>query len=279
MEHLVSVCMSTYNHGPFIAQAIEGVMMQQTNFPVELVIGEDSSDDETLQICKDYANKYGHRIKLLPSQKKYGQNENLHRIILACTGKYIALCEGDDCWISTRKLQLQVEFLENHPGHVMCFHKIITVDKKNNPLEETENCNEVIHYEGYDLFHIFIPTLSIVFRNILKDFPNEFFKVKSTDAFLVGMMSEFGNGADLGFMGGYYRKHEGGCYNSLSIFARFKQSVYTRKKMKASAFFNAGQRKEIKKELTKRQLFYCKYFLKKKQVIDFFRMAYVIIVT
>lgn len=115
MEPTVSICMSTHRHERYVTQAIEGVMMQQTSFPIQLVIGEDLSDDSTRLVCEELAERYSPHIKLLPSDKNYGQNHNLSRIIYACTGKYIAMCEGDDYWIDPAKLQKQVEFLEAHP--------------------------------------------------------------------------------------------------------------------------------------------------------------------
>src|SRR5688572_26916054 len=98
MGPLVSICMNTYRHERFVKQAIEGVMMQQTTFPVQLVIGEDCSDDRTRAVCEEMAERYHGKIELLPSYRNYGQNCNLSRTVTACTGKYIALCEGDDYW-------------------------------------------------------------------------------------------------------------------------------------------------------------------------------------
>jgi glycosyltransferase involved in cell wall biosynthesis len=272
MKPVVSICMNTYRHERFIRQAIEGVMMQQTTFAVQLVIGEDCSDDLTRTICEEMAKQYNQKIKLLPSDRNYGQNNNLSRTIQACTGKYIAMCEGDDYWIDPHKLQKQVEFLEDHPDCVMCFHPINTVDQDDQLLEEQKPGNQVIFYKGNDFFHIFVPTLSIVFRNCLDIFPDEFYKIKSTDAFIVGMLSGFGGGAKLDFAGGCYRKHEGGLYNRLSTLDKYKQSIFTRKMMKRSAYFKKEQRREIRRELIRREILYIKIFLKRKEILNCFRM-------
>jgi len=273
MEPTVSICMSTYRHERYIKQAIEGVMLQQTSFPIQLVIGEDSSDDQTRQVCELMADRYGQHIKLLPSDRNYGQNHNLSRIILACTGKYIAMCEGDDFWTDPTKLQQQVDFLENNPDCVMCFHPINTVDQDNRMREEKTPDGNIIRYRGLDLFHIFVPTLSVVFRNCLDRFPEEFYKIKSTDAFIVGMLSGYGDGARLGFIGGCYRMHDGGLFNQLSILDKYKQAIHTRKWMKRSSYFNKEQRREIGRELRRRELLYLKIFLKKKQLLNFLRLT------
>lgn len=109
---MVSVLMITYNHDLYIAQAIEGVLMQKVDFEMELVIGEDCSTDSTRAICSDYASKYPGRIRLLTSDRNHGMMPNFLRTLDSCSGKYIAMCEGDDYWIDPLKLQKQVHFLE-----------------------------------------------------------------------------------------------------------------------------------------------------------------------
>ena len=112
---LVSILMITYNHERFIAQAIEGVLMQETVFPYEIVIGEDCSTDGTRAVCEKYARAHPDRIRLLPAERNLGMNLNCRRTLQACRGKYIANCEGDDRWTDPQKLQRQAEYLESHP--------------------------------------------------------------------------------------------------------------------------------------------------------------------
>ena len=112
---LVSVCMITYNHEKYISQSIDGVLMQKTDFPIELVIGEDCSTDNTRNLCMEYKEKYPDKIKLLLPEKNLGMIQNFNATIQSCAGKYIALCEGDDYWIDPYKLQKQVDFLEANP--------------------------------------------------------------------------------------------------------------------------------------------------------------------
>jgi glycosyltransferase involved in cell wall biosynthesis len=114
-EPLVSVKMITYNHAPFITQAIEGVLKQKTNFPFELVIGEDCSTDGTRDIVVEYKKKYADIIQVLTSDKNVGAKKNSYRALKACRGKYIAFCEGDDYWQHPFKLQKQIDYMENNP--------------------------------------------------------------------------------------------------------------------------------------------------------------------
>ena len=123
----VSVHMITYNHERFIAQAIEGVLMQQTDFAVELVIGEDCSTDGTRAIVRRYGERYPERIRLLLQERNLGARANALATLNACRGQYIALCEGDDYWTDPTKLQKQVDFLESHPECSLCFHRVLVV--------------------------------------------------------------------------------------------------------------------------------------------------------
>jgi len=107
--------MITYNHAPYIAQAIEGVLQQKTDFPFELVIGEDFSTDGTRDIVFEYQKGYPDIIRVITSNKNVGSKENSLRTTRACQGKYIAWCEGDDYWHNPFKLQKQVDYLERDP--------------------------------------------------------------------------------------------------------------------------------------------------------------------
>ena len=114
-QPLVSVKMITYNHVPFIAKAIEGVLQQKANFPYELVIGEDCSTDGAREIVFDYQKKYPDIIRVITSDMNVGMKKNGYRTTKACRGKYIAYCEGDDYWHDPSKIQLQADYMESHP--------------------------------------------------------------------------------------------------------------------------------------------------------------------
>ena len=111
----VSVLMITYNHENFIREAIEGVLMQKTDFPIELIIGEDCSTDGTRKIVMEYASKYPDIIRPLLPDSNLGMMKNFIETMQAATGKYIALCEGDDYWTDPYKLQKQVDILNKLP--------------------------------------------------------------------------------------------------------------------------------------------------------------------
>src|SRR5271157_958173 len=129
---LVAVFMVTYNHEQFIAQAIESVMMQKTNFPYKLFIGEDCSTDGTADICRNLKSKYKDRIELHINQKNLGASPNSNQLLEVCYrsgAKYVALLEGDDYWTDKQKLQIQVAFLEANPEYGSCCHRYKVLDQ------------------------------------------------------------------------------------------------------------------------------------------------------
>jgi glycosyltransferase involved in cell wall biosynthesis len=116
---VISVHMITYNHEPYLADAIEGVIRQQTEYPFELLIGEDCSTDKTRAIALAFQRRHPDRIAVLYSGSNVGALANSKRVFLKERGKYVAYCEGDDYWHDPSKLQKQVTFLEAHPDHVL----------------------------------------------------------------------------------------------------------------------------------------------------------------
>ena len=119
---VVSVHMITYNHEPYIRQAIEGVMMQKTDFEFELVIGEDCSQDRTREICFEYQKRYPDKIRVLWWHENVSElGGNYQRVEARCRGEFIALCEGDDYWIDPLKLQKQVDVMRKCPSVGYCF--------------------------------------------------------------------------------------------------------------------------------------------------------------
>lgn len=130
MTPKVSICITTYNHEKWIVQAIESVLCQKTDFPFEIILGEDDSDDNTREIVVDYASRYPKLIKAFLNDRKnvvyidgFATGRwNFINNIKNARGEYIAMLEGDDYWCDPNKLQKQVAILDTHPEHAICFH-------------------------------------------------------------------------------------------------------------------------------------------------------------
>lgn len=112
-EPLVTIVMPAYNHQRYLREAIEGVVGQKTDFPIELIIGDDSSTDRTREIAIAQQQAHPARIRLLTSDNNVGMHENAARLIAAARGRYLAFCEGDDSWHRPDKLSAQIAALES----------------------------------------------------------------------------------------------------------------------------------------------------------------------
>lgn len=218
-EVIVSVCMITYNHEKYIAEAIEGVLMQKSTFSFELVIGEDCSTDKTRAICEIYQKKFPHIIKLLPKQEKnLGMMANLVITLKECKGTYIALCEGDDYWIKENKLQLQYEILEKNPSYSLVFsyqHRLIGKD-----LNKGENTMPGIKQTKDVLLGFIPPTRTVFFRNYdtTTDFLGKLGNQPSGDKFLAYHLSTYGDFYCLENHTAVYRVTGSGVWTSLTTY-------------------------------------------------------------
>ena len=129
----VSICCITYNHAPYIRSALDGFLMQETDFAYEILIHDDASTDGTADIIREYTARYPDIIKpILREENQYSKgisNISIFNFPRA-RGEFIAMCEGDDYWTDPHKLRKQVDFLRAHPDCSLCFHssKIISVD-------------------------------------------------------------------------------------------------------------------------------------------------------
>lgn len=138
--------MVTYNQEKYISDAIQGVIIQKTNFPVELIIGEDHSTDSTGSICNEFARTYTEKIKILTSEENVGGLLNFIKTLDECNGKYIAFCEGDDYWTDPYKLQKQVDFLDSNPDYALvCTNKKVLLGETlfDDQQKAIKNCIEV----------------------------------------------------------------------------------------------------------------------------------------
>ena len=162
----VSVLMITYNHEKFIEQAVRGVMMQQTNFDYQLIVGEDCSTDRTRDILCRLKEEFPDKIILLLHPQNIGMIPNMVATYEACQGEYIALCEGDDYWKDPYKLQKQVTYLDANPECRMCFHaaKIVFEDESrdHNSLKKPPSGMKISLQTW--MRYTYIATGSVIFR-------------------------------------------------------------------------------------------------------------------
>lgn len=162
---LVSVCLITYNHEPYITEAIENVLAQKTAFSYELVIGDDYSTDRTYFICLDWEKKYPDIIRLHRNSKNEGFMNNFRISCNRCKGKYIAFCEGDDYWIDNLKLQKQIDFLETNLTYGLVFTDFYSFIQSNTQFHKTSFDLSDCDYAKLLAFGNNIATVSVCCRS------------------------------------------------------------------------------------------------------------------
>ncbi len=223
--------MITYNHEPYIAQAIEGVLIQRVNFKIELIIGEDSSTDNSAAIVTAYAQKYPDLIKARCNVSNMGMMTNALKTLKECTGKYIAICEGDDYWTDPYKLQKQVDFLENHPDFSLACHLVDIVNEETKEVTRfgkdyiIDGKNREITINDF-LNPFLIITCSVVFRRSSFNLENRL-RHHFKDIALFAELLSNGKGILLNDCMAVYRQHSGGIWSNKSNLMKCKANAYT----------------------------------------------------
>lgn len=168
-EPLLTVLTMTRNHEKYIAECMESVLAQKTNFSVRHLVLDHYSTDTTPDIINAYAA--GHpsiRPLLLGGAPR---RSNVRELLGRCRSRYVALCDGDDYFLSDHKLQRQVEFLENNPRCALVFHPVLMTFEDGSPpaafppLQQLPRGKIRKEYHLADLMHgNFIQTNSVVYR-------------------------------------------------------------------------------------------------------------------
>lgn len=174
---LVSVCCLTYNHERYIEDAIRGFLIQETDFPIEIIIHDDASTDRTQEIIQEYCDAYPKLFKVIlqkSNQLSQGIHPGFQFLFPLASGKYIAICEGDDYWMAPDKLSNQTMILETNPKVSISIHNAILYNIQEN---KTRNFNakkmpEIMGTADLITRSWFAPTASIFYRNTNIGKPN-----------------------------------------------------------------------------------------------------------
>ncbi len=225
---VVSVCCATYNHERFIRAAVDSFLMQQTSFPIEILIHDDASTDATGEIVAEYQARWpGVFVHVRQPKNLYSQGVRglTCRFLLPRTrGAYVALCEGDDYWTDPLKLQKQVDFLEAHPDFSGAFHETQQLLADGTPGRLFgEKAPDVMM--SVDTFSTLSPfhTSSFVFRNQIRTWPAWLGDVVSGDMAMFSILSSLGPLKKVPGVMSVYRKHPDGITSSAAIVSHYHQ--------------------------------------------------------
>lgn len=235
----VSVCMITYGHEKYIREAIEGVLMQECKFEVELIVANDCSPDSTDAVVKDIIKNHprGNWIRYFNQEENLGIGDNFKFALQECTGEYISICEGDDFWINPKKLQIQVDFLDQNQDYII--HSGNAIFKSSNPKTNEKTVfnltkNSVFKLEDF-LVNNNLITCTSTFRNLKISFPENFKQVTFKDWYLYVLLLQASSKDAYRINEVYstYRIHEGGVMKSLSDKRYFEEHIFQIKTIKA----------------------------------------------
>jgi len=228
---IVSVCCLTYNHEKYIRQCLDGFVMQQTDFAYEILIHDDASTDSTADIIKEFEALYPRIIKPIyqkENQYSKGVSMSITYNFPRAKGKYIAMCEGDDFWTDSLKLQKQVDFLQENEDYVACgcytdMERYGKLEIKDAPfIEKSFNQIDLIRKNPF-------PTLTTMFRKVdLTDYNNYNLIVGDIELFMY--LSQFGDFMKLPFKGSVYRFHGKGVNSGNDHYANKTKSILAKLK-------------------------------------------------
>jgi glycosyltransferase involved in cell wall biosynthesis len=225
---LVTVFLTTYNHGRFVAEALDSVLAQETAFDVSVVVLEDCSTDNTRTIVKDYQRRAPDRIRLVLNATNLCSNAPLARELAACHSPYAAFLDGDDYWTSPLKLQKQVDFLEAHPECAICYHQVTILHEDGSRLPWTWRHGEQKPVSTLRdlLLGNFIPGCSpMIRRPLVERLPAWFDESESGDWPLYIMYAHHGTIGYLPENLGVYRVHSGGIWAGADAGAQLRHLI------------------------------------------------------
>lgn len=224
----VSVVMITYNHEAYIEQAIQSILAQNCDFDVELIISNDKSTDETDAVIKRLIDNFNipqHiSITYHHQQQNKGMMDNFIWTLNQASGKYIALCEGDDYWTDPLKLQKQVDFLEGNPEYSMCGAQAqcLIVNKDDKEFSGgflSNNKAKLITADflsGYPMH-----TSTVLLRKDMLQLPKWMSNVQNGDVTLFSLLSENGPAHFMNEQVSVYRVTGTGVWSSSSLESRY----------------------------------------------------------
>lgn len=224
----VTVILVTYNHERFVQQALDSVLMQETGFPVDVVVLEDCSTDRTREILIAYQRAHPTRIRLVLAEFNRCDNLAIMNAIQACTSPFVALLDGDDYWTSPHKLRRQVDYLEREPGCALSYHNALLVydDSAREPRPALAADQKATSTLVDLLESCFVPTCSAMFnRRCLDDLPASYVDDQCGDWSLFLHAAQHGH---LGYQSdvmAVYRQHSGGFWVGQGRLAQLERVI------------------------------------------------------
>lgn len=239
---VVSALVLAYNHERFLAECLDGIMRQVTDFPVEVIVHDDASTDGTVQIIEAYAKEHPFMIKpVLQKANQVSRHKKIRsQLTTAFRGEFIAHCDGDDVWQDPYKLAKQVAFLRERPEYVLSYHASVRVDEAGRPLEDPrrrkKHERDFTPAELRELKWGSILLGTLVYRSVRIEFPPEYDLAPNGDHFLPILLATYGGAKFLGDIEPLaYRQHDDSMWSRKS--RQEQLHMYLRSYLQIAAYF------------------------------------------
>ncbi|AQW92598.1 glycosyl transferase [Elizabethkingia anophelis] len=280
----VSVFLMVYNHSSYLRACLDGIINQYVDFNIVINVGDDSSQDSSRIILKEYEERYPGKFKLLLHERNIGAIDNQLSILNLCDGEYVAMCEGDDYWIDPLKLKKQIDFLENNPNYQISFTNVNVVYEEGleSKVSTLVPITESREYSGVEILQTWCAhTSTFVFRNndgFIKNFEKFYNKYRFSygDTPLFLYLLEFGKAYGFTDYTSSYRRHLGGTLSQKeaikdglkyityleSINKAFNNKNYDKinNNRISAAYLGLLRNKEVKLSDSMKYLFKCIYY-------------------
>jgi len=283
-QPLVSICCTTYNHDAFISMALDGFLMQKTDFSFEILIRDDCSTDNTAEIIREYVKKYPHIIKpIYETENQFSKGVKAMPILYRqALGEYIALCEGDDYWTDPLKLKKQYSVFKGSGNISICFHSAEELDCskgtrkvicKHFSSDKKVLIDDVISGRGG-----YMPTASIMFKNTyVSEMVETFEGAPIGDYFMQVYMSSLGGVYFLSDSMCVYRRNSIGGWTSRQKEQSARQSYYLEMVSAIDTFAQNFEDVKLKEQLYLVLRFYAQSYIGSsrgyKKIVAFYKLT------
>ncbi len=229
----ISVLVTSYNHVTYLAICLDSILAQRGLFSLEVIVADDDSSDGTREVAEDYAARYPDIIKVLPKTNNMGMLKNLKRGFNNCTGNFIAICEGDDYWLSEMKLNKQLWMLMSRPDLSMCFNWLLLHDEENGSLiphpRQESIIKGILTFEDLIQEPLTANFSCCMYRvQTIRKIPNRYYNEEIAADWLFNLCASVIG--DVGFLKetlSVYRIHEHGQWSGLSNLMKNEQIINT----------------------------------------------------
>ncbi len=236
----VSVRITTYQHANFIRESIDSVLMQKTDFPFEIILGDDESSDGTLEVCVEYAIKFPDKIRLFLHKRENNIKLNdrpthLFQYVyntFHCRGEYIAAVAGDDRWNDPKALQQQVDFLDKNKEYVISYYDANVINEKGEIVKDSRLIeSQKVDLSSDDLYtgNLMVASTRMIRKvPIFNNLPHVICQTINEDTVISSLISHYGKGHyNKNILPASYRVHGQSIWSSISKIAQKKNQLNT----------------------------------------------------